>query len=176
MVKKMALKPAICEFYEGMRVYSALVLSPLSTGGFGVGQFHSEYVFDNKSLCVLTNILQISPVCLLGGAVYAPATVGDATLTQFNIRINGYLLVGLDVVGVNLGLPLSIENYNLRVRHVIPPCAQIQFFYWCQAPSLVAPGDVLIFSLLFSLHKFDKKVLQFYSNYEIMEFVKNVGD
>lgn len=169
----MAQKPQINEFYLGQK--NAPIVFLLNLGGaLGAPIFFAEYIVEDNNLIVFTNVNVLNPILEVGG-VFVPALVGDCVFTQILMRIDGRQVIGNELGGFGAGLPFSLVSYNVKLRAIVGPAKPIEFYYWCIAPSL-GPGDFVIGFWVLTYHTFDRKILEHYSEYDILQFVHNLGD
>jgi len=167
-------KPAIESFYLGQKNVPWMLVDILS-GAIGLPvPYGVNFTVDDINLVVISNMTVLTPTIVQGGVFLVP-TSGDCMLTQHFLRVDGNQIVGGIAAGAGIGIPYGMANYNIRVRALLRPGAVLQWYVWCAAPTMGA-GDTMYGVMVFTIHYFDPKILTHYTNYEIMQFVKNLGD
>jgi hypothetical protein len=175
-VNDLSEKPDINSFYQGQQTYPLLQWGGLA-GTLGNPVLVGNMVIDDTNIVVITSITVLTPVLLIGG-VYSSPVAADCELTQYFLRVDGKQCVGdlnLGIGAVGLGLPYSMVNYTVRTRLLLRPNAVVSLYLWCIAPSLGA-GNNIIGTWIITKHVFDRKILKDYSNFDILKFVKDLGD
>ena len=173
----METKPPIADFYHGQKNLPDLLIESVTLGGLGVMYpYGVPITIEDTNIVVITQLTIIPPFLQVGGVLGVVPTLADCGLTQNFLRIDGNEVMGIEVGGFGIGIPCAPVTSTYRLRVILRAGAQLQWWYWCSAPSLVNVGDAIFVDMIISAHYFDRKVMQYYSNFDILSFVKDLGD